>query len=104
MKINAELNTFDVHQHNLSANKAGPNLDNGRLTEIEIFTTDQIFLETATLNIGAIETDLVSDYHSFEVDTALMELQNAIWKNEFVGWKDDGDPMRFFSPHNELLN
>lgn len=104
MKINAETTTFDVHRHNLLSGKVGPNLGNGRPTEIEIFATDEIFLGTAHVNVRAMETDMISDYHSLEVDTALMELQNAIWKNEFVGWKDDGDPMRFFSPHSELLN
>ena len=98
MKINAELNTFDVHQHNLSANKAGPNLDNGKLTEIEIFATDQIFLETATLNIGAIETDLASDYHSLEVDTALMELLDNLATEHMQTHQNFLEPRNFLPP------
>ena len=56
------------------------------------------------MDSSKLENDLISDYHSLEVDKALTQMQSTIWKNEFVGWKDEGDPMRFSSPASELLN
>ena len=95
MKINAEISSLDLHQLNLSTATDTPELDSKRVTEIEIFYASQNTSDIMPLNIKQTENDLISNYHSLEVDKALTQMQSIIWKNEFVGWKDEGDPMRF---------
>ena len=104
MKINADFSSLDLHQLNLSTATDSPELDSKKVTEIEIFYASQNTSDIIPLNIRQTENDLISDYHSLEVDKALTQMQSTIWKNEFVGWKDEGDPMRFSSPASELLN
>ena len=68
------------------------------VSEIDLFLAAQNLIDLARKDY--VERDFHehagrAGYYSHEVDRALDNLQATIWKNEIVGWHDEGDPMRF---------